>query len=102
MTAIPLCPPSVSSGVVGVIIPFVASALSCWAFPNIFHRVALVGDVYNGGMSKERCYHRRWKIERTNAWIQNFRRLVVRYDRKIEMFDAFLQLGCTIITLNKL
>ena len=51
---------------------------------------------------KLRRYRRRWKIERTNAWIQNFRRLVVRYDRKIEMFDAFLQLGCTIITLNKL
>jgi len=51
---------------------------------------------------KLRRYCRRWKIERTFAWIQNFRRLVVRYDRKIEMFDAFLQLGCTIIALNKL
>jgi len=51
---------------------------------------------------KLRRYRRRWKIERTFAWIQNFRRLVVRYDRKIEMFDAYLKLGCTIITLNKL
>jgi transposase len=51
---------------------------------------------------KLRRYGRRWKIERTFAWIQNFRRLVVRYERKIEMFDAFLQLGCTIIALNKL
>ena len=51
---------------------------------------------------KLRRYCRRWKIERTFAWIQNFRRLVVRYERKIEMFDAFLQLGCTIIALNKL
>ena len=28
---------------------------------------------------KIRRYRRRWKIERTIAWIQNFRRLVVRY-----------------------
>ena len=51
---------------------------------------------------KLRRYRRRWKIERTFAWIQNFRRLVVRHDRKITMFDAYLQLGCTIISLNKL
>jgi transposase len=51
---------------------------------------------------KLRRYGRRWKIERTFAWLQNFRRLVVRHDRKITMFEAYLQLGCTIITLNKL
>jgi transposase len=51
---------------------------------------------------KLRRYRRRWKIERTIAWIQNFRRLVVRYDRKISMFNAFLQLGCTIIAVRRL
>ena len=35
---------------------------------------------------KLRRYRRRWKIERTMAWTQNFRRLVVRYDRYIAMF----------------
>jgi len=30
---------------------------------------------------KLRRYRRRWKIERTNAWLQNFRRIQVRYDR---------------------
>ena len=33
---------------------------------------------------KLRPYRRRWKIERTIAWIQNSRRLVVRYDRKFQ------------------
>ena len=28
-----------------------------------------------------RRYRRRWKIERLFAWLQNFRRLVVRYER---------------------
>lgn len=34
-------------------------------------------------------YRRRWKIERLFAWLQNFRRLVVRYERHAENF-----LGC--------
>jgi hypothetical protein len=33
-----------------------------------------------------RRYRRRWKIERLFAWLQNFRRLVVRYERYAENF----------------
>jgi transposase len=65
------------------------------------HRAKRVKQPTQDGR-KLRRYRRRWKIERTFAWIQNFRRLVVRYDRKIEMFDAYLQLGCTIIALKRL
>jgi hypothetical protein len=32
-------------------------------------------------MSELRRYRKRWKIERINAWLQNFRRIQVRYDR---------------------
>ncbi len=49
-----------------------------------------------------RRYRRRWKIERTISWIQDFRRLVVRYDHKISMFNAYLQLACTMIALRRL
>src|SRR5690349_25079473 len=31
-----------------------------------------------------RRYRRRWKIERLFAWLHNFRRLVVRYERSAE------------------
>jgi len=51
---------------------------------------------------KLRRYSRRWKIERTMAWTQNFRRLVVRYDRYISMFNAQIQIACTIIAINRL
>ena len=51
---------------------------------------------------KLRRYKRRWKIERTIAWLQNFRRVVVRYERKLKMFKAFVQLACTMITLKRL
>jgi transposase len=34
---------------------------------------------------KLRRYRKRWKIERTNAWLGNFRHLVVRYDRNLSI-----------------
>ena len=44
-----------------------------------------------------RRYCRRWKIERLFAWLQNFRRLVTRYERHEQNFLAFVQLGCIVI-----
>jgi transposase len=49
---------------------------------------------------KLRRYKRRWKIERLFAWLQNFRRLVVRYERHADNFLAFLLLACSIILLR--
>lgn len=49
---------------------------------------------------KLRRYRRRWKVERLFAWLQNFRRLVVRYEYHAENFLAFVQLGCSIILLR--
>jgi transposase len=44
-----------------------------------------------------RRYCRRWKVERLFAWLQNFRRLVTRYERHAENFLAFVHLGCIVI-----
>ena len=49
-----------------------------------------------------RRYKRRWKVERTFAWLGNFRRLVVRYERSLRMYRAFFHLACVLITLKKL
>jgi transposase len=49
---------------------------------------------------KLRRYKRRWKVERLFAWLQNFRRLVVRYEYHAENFLGLLQLGCAIILLR--
>ncbi|ASP38456.1 hypothetical protein CHH28_07120 [Bacterioplanes sanyensis] len=38
---------------------------------------------------KLRRYDRRWKVERTFAWLGNYRRLVVRWERKLSMYRAF-------------
>ena len=44
-----------------------------------------------------RRYRKRWKIERLFAWLQNFRRLVVRYEYHLPNFLAMIQLGTVII-----
>ena len=49
-----------------------------------------------------RRYRRRWKIERTFAWLGNFRRLVVRYERHLSMYNAFFRVACLIIALRHL
>jgi len=49
---------------------------------------------------KLRPYRRRWKVERLFAWLQNFRRLVVRYEYHVENFLSMVQLGCAIILLR--
>lgn len=55
---------------------------------------------YQDGRSLRR-YRRRWIIERTNAWLHNFRRLVTRYDNKLEHYRAFLYAACMLITLRQ-
>ncbi len=51
---------------------------------------------------KLRRYKRRWKIERLFAWLSNFRRLVVRYERRAENYLGFARLGCIVILLRYL
>lgn len=49
---------------------------------------------------KLRRYKRRWKVERVFAWLQNFRRVLVRYDRYLDNYLGFVLLGCIVILLR--
>ena len=44
----------------------------------------------------------RWVVERTFAWLNQFRRLRVRYDRRADIHEAFLSLGCALICWHAL
>ena len=48
-----------------------------------------------------RRYKRRWAVERTISWFQNFRRLCIRYEKSTALFQGFLHLGCSIILLKQ-
>ncbi len=46
----------------------------------------------------------RWVVERTISWLHRFRRLRIRYERRLDIHEAFLTLGCILIchrTLQK-
>jgi transposase len=50
--------------------------------------------------SRERLGRYRWVVERTLSWLNRFRRLKVRYERRVDIHDAFLLLGCALICWN--
>jgi len=39
----------------------------------------------------------RWVVERTFAWLNQFRRLRVRYEKRADFHEAFLSLACALI-----
>ncbi len=44
----------------------------------------------------------RWVVERTIAWLHQFRRLRVRHERRADIHQAFLSLGCILICFRTL
>jgi transposase len=54
--------------------------------------IARRGPEHGSGLGKER-----WVVERSFAWLHNFRRLRTRYERRAELHLAFMQLGCAVI-----
>jgi IS5 family transposase len=47
--------------------------------------------------SKERLGRHRWVVERTHSWLNRFRRLKIRYERRADIHEAFLKIGCALI-----
>jgi len=50
-----------------------------------------------GGESREKLGRHRWVVERTIAWLTHYRRLTIRYERRQDIHEAFLSLGCALI-----
>ena len=50
---------------------------------------------------KLRRYRRRYKVERANAWLQNFRRIVTRYEYYAHLFTGFVHLACLMIAIRR-
>lgn len=52
--------------------------------------------------SSERLGRHRWVVERTFAWRNQFRRLRIRDERRADIDQAFLTLGCALICFKAL
>ena len=48
-----------------------------------------------------RRYHRRWTIERTIGWIQNRRRLYIRWKKSAKPVLGYLHLSCALLLLRE-
>jgi len=55
-----------------------------------------------GVEDKARLGRHRWVVERTMAWLNHFRRLAIRYERREDIHQALLDLGCALICLRRL
>jgi transposase len=50
--------------------------------------------------SSQRLGRHRWVVERTLAWLTAYRRLTIRYERRDDIHEAFLRIGCALICFN--
>ena len=48
-----------------------------------------------------RRYRRRWGVERSISWLQDFRRLVTRYEYHADLFHGLVQLACMLIVMRQ-
>ncbi|WP_155419867.1 IS5 family transposase [Burkholderia gladioli] len=59
---------------------------------NIPTSIARRGHPHGSGLGKVR-----WVVERTHAWLHHFRRLRTRFERRADIHEALLKLGCCLI-----
>jgi transposase len=64
---------------------------------GITPEIARRGSGHGSGLGRYR-----WVVERTFAWLHQFKRLLVRYDRRAEIHEAFLALGCCLVCYRRL
>jgi len=43
---------------------------------------------------------RRWVVERTHSWMNRFRRVLIRWDKKVENYLALLHFACALIAFR--
>lgn len=45
-------------------------------------------------------YKTRWIVERTFSWLGNYRRVLIRWEKKISTYQGFFHLACIMLCLN--
>ena len=60
-------------------------------------KIARPKSPHGSGLGKDR-----WTVERTIAWLHQYRRLRIRYERRDDIHEAFLAIGCSLICLKLL
>ncbi|OIN15368.1 transposase [Salmonella enterica subsp. enterica serovar Sarajane] len=45
---------------------------------------------------------RRWVVERTHSWMNHYRHVLTRWEKKFENYEAMLRFVCGVIVWNKI
>ncbi|MFD3808643.1 transposase, partial [Streptomyces sp. NPDC058619] len=64
---------------------------------GITPKIARRGTPHGSGLGKTR-----WVVERTFAWLHQFKRLRIRYEIRADLHLGLLQLACSMICLRRL
>lgn len=59
--------------------------------------IARRGAPHGSGLGRPR-----WVVERTFAWLHQFKRLRIRYERRADLHQGLLELACSIIALRRM
>ncbi len=54
------------------------------------------------GRARDPQVPERWTIERSNAWLHNYRRITTRWERRSALYLSFVQLACSLIICRRL
>ena len=60
-------------------------------------KIAKPKSPHGSGLGRER-----WVVERTLSWLHQYRRLRIRYERREDIHEAFLSIGCGLICFKAL
>jgi transposase len=44
---------------------------------------------------------RRWVVERTHSWLNRFRKLIVRYEKRADSYEGLLEIACALIAFRQ-
>jgi putative transposase len=61
-----------------------------------------IGEEKLDDSGKKRHPARRWVVERTLAWLQKCRAILIRYDKKADNYRGLLQLACALLWYRRL
>jgi putative transposase len=78
-------------------------------YPSVRELVEMLGyspHIRSRGEEKRAKAHipgyraRRWVVERTHSWLNRFRRLLIRWEKKVENYEAMLYFACAWIVFR--
>lgn len=72
---------------------------------TVARRLRLTLHLRTRGQEVQACRRgrkaRRWVVERTHAWLNRFRRLLVRWEKKAVNYEAMIHLACATIVAGQ-